>query len=174
MGCHTRYHSKRLDRSNMHIENRMYRYDFFFDSDTIFSSSTSYRAQLSSDIRSSLWPTCVCVKGALCFCWGCCSQAAESFFLAISAAGQVRGPSVQYDACLNYGRAPWLVLRASKFDVHSLPCEIHRLGPCVHVYAHACTCMCICAYASACAPGTWYALVECVLSQHPCSAAAQQ
>ena len=44
----------------------------------------------------------------------CYSPAAEFFFLALSAMGRTRGPSVHYDACLDPGRAPWRVIRAFK------------------------------------------------------------
>ena len=36
-----------------------------------------------------------------------CRSPAAKFFLALSAAGQARAPSVLYDACLDPGRAPW-------------------------------------------------------------------
>ena len=48
----------------------------------------------------------VYVKRHFSFFWAWCSPATGVFFLILSTAGSAREPSVQYDACLDPGRAP--------------------------------------------------------------------
>ena len=42
-----------------------------------------------------------------CFFFGSLLSAGRGFLLALSAAGQARLPWVHYEACLDFGRAPW-------------------------------------------------------------------